>query len=134
MNYQTQALDFLAKHGIKFSFKLANTKTAPWGKDEKRNHFVVTFRKGRKSFSADFFGSINDYKAGKTEIDAYSVLACFSSDIYCPDTFGDFCADYGYNEDSREAEKTFRACKKLAVKLNKFFDTEEMKKDLSEIA
>lgn len=38
---------------------------------------------------------------------AYSVLACLTK--YNPGTFADFCADYGYDEDSRTAEKTFLA-------------------------
>lgn len=33
----------------------------------------------------------------------YSVLASISGDIHCPDSFADFCAEYGYDEDSRKA-------------------------------
>lgn len=40
----------------------------------------------------------------------YSVLACLTK---CdPETFERFCDNYGYNEDSRSAEKTYKAvCK-----------------------
>ena len=40
---------------------------------------------------------------------AYDVLACLTK--YPVDTFEDFCADYGYDEDSRKAYKTYEAVK-----------------------
>lgn len=132
--YDQQATDFLSKHGITFSFKLANTKT-PDRKDDSRsvNHFIVTFKRGKNKCSFDFFDSIHNYKKGIIELLPYDALTCCSSEINCPDTFEDFCSEYGYDEDSRAAEKTFRALKKLSDKLKKFFDTEEIRDDLSEI-
>lgn len=134
MNYQQQAADFLAKHGISFSFKLANTKTPDW-KDDSRpvNHFIATFKKGKKRVSFDFFDSLNNYQKGIKELDAYSVLSCCSSEIHCPETFEEFCSEFGYDEDSRKSEKTFKSLKKFSDKLKKFFDTEEMRDNLSEI-
>lgn len=38
---------------------------------------------------------------------AYDVLAGITK--YCPDTFEDFCAEYGYDTDSRKVEKVFNA-------------------------
>jgi len=145
MNYQQQASDFLAKHGIVFSAKLSNTKRAPWNDSlrgggsyqfktvDYRNHFIVTFKKGTRRISFDFFDSISNFKAGITELDAYSVLACCSSELYCPDTFEEFCNEFGYDNDSRQAEKTFKALSKFSAKLQKFFFTKQMREDLSEI-
>ncbi len=62
----------------------------------------------------------------------YSVLARLSSDIYCPETFADFCAEYGYDEDSRKAEQTFRRCLAFSRKLHAFFTEAEIEQ-LSEI-
>lgn len=132
-DYQQQAANFLTKHGITFSFKLANTKVPSWDESRKCNHFIVTLKQGKKKVSFDFFDSSNNYQKGVTTLDAYSVLTCCSSEINCPDTFEDFCSEFGYDQDSRKAEKTFRALKKFSDKLNKFFDTEEMRDDLSEI-
>ena len=134
MNYQQQAADFLAKYGITFSAKLANTKTPSW-KDDSRpvNHFIVTLKQGKKRVSFDFFDSINNYEKGIKELNAYSVLACCSSEIYCPDTFKDFCDEFGYDYDSRKAEKTFKSLKKFSNKLQKFFSSKEMRDSLSEI-
>ena len=140
MNYQQQASDFLAKYGISFSFKLANTKRPSWDENRQCNHFVVTFKKGRRSISFDFFDSVHNFQKGIKELGAYSVLACCSSEIYCPETFEEFCVDYGYEayssyngKKNQQSAKTFAALKKQSVKLQKFFDTEEMRDNLSEI-
>jgi len=89
--YDQQATDFLAKHEITFSFKLANTKVPSWSPDRKVNHFIVTFKQGKKRMSFDFFDSAYNYRNGKTEITAYDALTICSSEINCPDTFKDFC-------------------------------------------
>jgi len=39
---------------------------------------------------------------------AYSILACL--DGYSPGTFEEFCANFGYDTDSRRSEKTWKAC------------------------
>jgi len=133
-DYQQQATDFLAKHNIAFSFKLTNTKTPDWENNgQQRNHFVATLKQGKKRMSFDYFDSIKNFESGKTEITAYDALTICSSEINCPDSFEDFCGEFGYDEDSRKAEKTFRALKKSSDKLKKFFDTEEIRDDLSEI-
>lgn len=52
---------------------------------------------------------------------AAGVLECLTSDAYAGEqTFADFCADYGYDEDSRNAERTWRACSALTPRLRRF--------------
>jgi hypothetical protein len=46
----------------------------------------------------------------------------------CPQTFEDFCAEYGYDEDSRKAERTFRTCADFARRINAFFTADELEK------
>lgn len=62
---------------------------------------------------------------------AYDVLACL--DPFCPDTFKEFCWMFGYNEDSRAAEKTFNACREQSSQLRALFNSEECEQ-LAEIA
>lgn len=133
-DYQKQASDFLAKHGIEFSAVLKNEKLPSWGRKDYRenNHFLVTLKKGARKISFDFFDSTHDFKNGVNTLDSYSVLASASCEIYCPDNVQDFCAEYGYKLD-KEAEKTFNRCHKHAQKLRAFFDTEEIREELSEI-
>jgi hypothetical protein len=56
----------------------------------------------------------------------YSILSCVSSEFHCPETFHDFCNEYGYDEDSRKAEKTFHACQEQSEKLHSIFKEEEI--------
>lgn len=45
---------------------------------------------------------------------------------YDPYTFEDFCANYGYDEDSRFAERTYKAVKKEWNQLKQMFNEEEL--------
>lgn len=63
---------------------------------------------------------------------AYDVLACISSDAGCPDTFEDYCAEYGADSDSIRDLQTFRRCSRFAKRLREFFTETELE-ELSEI-
>lgn len=58
-----------------------------------------------------------------------SVLDCLISDaasiVNSGLKFEDWCAEYGYDEDSRKAEKTFNACKEQAQALERFIGSDE---------
>lgn len=88
-------------------------------------------KNGQKVYEFDFipYGiAKRDYKkrieAGEFTPTAYDILACLTK--YNPGSFEDFCSAYGYNEDSRLAEKTF-----LAV-IKEWNETERMFSDLIE--
>lgn len=55
---------------------------------------------------------------------AYSILACLTK--YDPGTFEDFCSNYGYDTDSRQAEKTYKAVCKEYESLTRLYDSEEL--------
>lgn len=61
---------------------------------------------------------------------AYNVLAHLVK--YDPGSFEDFCQEYGYDEDSRTAERTYFAVQKEYHELLKVF-TEEQMEELREI-
>lgn len=54
----------------------------------------------------------------------YDVLACLTK--YDPGTFEDFCAEYGYNEDSRTAERVYVAVQNEFANLKRIFDPEQL--------
>lgn len=62
---------------------------------------------------------------------AYSLLACL--DPFMPETFGDFCLTFGYDEDSRRAYSMFERCRKQAEDLAAMYNETELEQ-LSEIA
>ncbi len=54
----------------------------------------------------------------------YDVLACLTK---CdPGTFEDFCSEYGYDEDSRTAERVYFAVQKEYAQLARLFTSEQM--------
>ena len=61
---------------------------------------------------------------------AYDVLACMTK--YDPGTFEEFCHEFGYDEDSRTAEKTYFAVQKEYSRLTRLFTAEQME-ELREI-
>lgn len=74
----------------------------------------------------DFWGSIADAEAGNVTVSAYDVLACISGDVHTPETFEDFCGEYGYDQDSIKALQQFRRCSAFAKRLREFFTAEEL--------
>ena len=61
---------------------------------------------------------------------AYEILACITK--YDPGTFEDFCCEFGYNEDSRTAERIYFATQKEYTQLARLFTAEQME-ELQEI-
>lgn len=147
--YETAATDFLSRNGLKFRATLSNSKTAPWNEDgEDRNHYRVTIAKKpdytlreqrgagyklpERRLVFDFWGSIADARNGVVTVTPYDVLACISGDAYTPETFEDFCSEYGYEADSIKALQTFRRVDRFAKRLRAFFTADELT-ELSEI-
>lgn len=54
----------------------------------------------------------------------YDVLTCLTK--YEPGTFEDFCSEYGYDEDSRTAERIYIAVQKEFANLKRIFDPEQL--------
>ena len=58
---------------------------------------------------------------------AEDCIACILMDAQATDyTFPDWCAEYGYSDDSREAERIFNLCKENGYKLQKILSPAEM--------
>lgn len=58
---------------------------------------------------------------------AASVLFSLLLDMHCgADTFADFCANCGYDEDSRKAHEIYLACQQSGAKLRKVFTSEQI--------
>lgn len=130
--YDKQANDFLKRNNLQFKAVLKDEKSPPWSKQPMHGrHYVVTLSGStpfgnKRKISFDFWGSIKDREDGVIELRAYDVLACISSDVYYPETFNEFCEDYGYSPDSISAIPTFRRCITLGKKLRKFFSEKEI--------
>ena len=139
-DYDKQAEDFLTRNGLEFRANMANVqKCPPWSRDDATGagrggcskcgtihgvKFTVTLRRTAtgKRLSFAFWGSFND---GNKPQRAYSVLACISGDIFCPNTFDKFVSEYGYDDDSIKAWRAFKRCSAFGKRLREFFTDEE---------
>ena len=59
-----------------------------------------------------------------TPPNCYDILACLTK--YNPDTFENFCSEFGYDTDSRAAKKTYKAVKEEYYGICALFTSDEM--------
>jgi len=78
---------------------------------------------GNKKVSPSFLSDFCVFIPGKAPSE-YNVLAALTK--YEPGTFEDFCSDYGYDSDSRKAEKVYKAVVKELKALQTLFSDEEL--------
>ncbi len=123
--YDKQAAYFLTNNGIKLTFKYIG-KTRHFADDVKpRDTYNVTFSRDGKQFSVRFGDSIqNTDSDNEKSIRAYDVLASLQK--YDVGSFEDFCGDFGYDTDSRTAERIYKAVCKEWEKVSRFFTSDEI--------
>ena len=134
--YNKQASEFLKTYGLNLSIRQAIPQRAPlWiDKDKKIEGFygikywVTLSNKDGLHYSFDFWDSIANrekIKHGRNDGRpvAYDVLACL--DTYSDgESFEDFCNNFGYDTDSRQAEKTYYAVMKQIEGIKKVLSIE----------
>jgi len=84
--------------------------------DQERFIFPVTLLRGGKSYRLKFGQSLKEKNTPPT---AYDILACLTK--YDPESFEFFCGNYGYDTDSRKAEKIYKAVVKEWEGVNRLF-------------
>lgn len=125
---------------FKISAEFDGLKVASWDEyNDRHNKVTIKNLENGKRTSFDFWGSL-DSPSLETDYDLLNAFYCFVSDAVSGlDSFYDFCRNFGYDEDSRNAEKIWKACKKSFGKFERVsgFSTDEMYdfvNELSEIA
>jgi hypothetical protein len=131
--YNKQARDFLTRHDITFRAQAHPVNECPLWCDGKHIHgkkYVCTFtRKNHEDLHIDFWNSFNDAQDNLVPV-AYDVLSCIEKSD--PGTFENFCGDFGYDTDSRKAEKTYNLVCESWKKISVFFTETELE-ELQEI-
>ena len=114
---------------LKVSIKsMGIKKHFPEDKEERRVLEITLERAGR-SISFEFGQSIVDTGKPLERLESgllYDILACCGSDYYIPTAFSEFCAEFGYNEDSLKDRETFINCKEQQSKLQCIFEDYEI--------
>lgn len=120
--YTKQAEEFLKNTGTTIAIKFKeHGKHFPNDKDS-RDIYTVTLAKDGRSYTFNFGQSI--VKSGVEKPTAYDILSCLSAD--CPDDFNDFCNEYGCDNDSRQAEATFKAVRTESENLERLYNNDEL--------
>lgn len=124
--YEQQAQQFADKHGVKLTCKWL--KYGPYfeGDAQIQHVFKCTLKRAGKSYTFTFGQSI---AADATPPNMYDILTCLTK--YDPKSFDDFCSDYGYSNDSRSAEKIYKAVLKDWKTVNRLFS--DILEELQEI-
>lgn len=83
--------------------------------------FKMVISRDKKRYTFTFGQSI---AAADAEPTIYDILTCLTK--YDPGSFEDFCSDFGYDEDSRSAEKTYKDVVKEYKAMRRLFTEEEL--------
>lgn len=112
--YEQQADDFLKS--VNASIKMEYLEHRPYfaGEKDSRDIYKVRIKRNGKQMTFTFGANLNGDKPT-----AYNILACLTK--YDPGTFEDFCSDYGYDEDSRKAERIYKAVCKEWINVERVF-------------
>jgi hypothetical protein len=115
--YDLQAENFAKKNNVKFDIiGKPKYKKHFTGDKEQRYVFTCRLRRNGKQYTFLFGQSI---AAGAKEPRLYDVLACLQK--YDVGSFEDFCGEFGYNDDSRTAERIYKAVCKEYDGVNRLF-------------
>ena len=99
-------------------------KAATWGDKKNPNYHnnSVKVTHNKKSFSFDFWGSIMNPEISNDQENVFAFYCALSDGLGAKDSFENFCGEFGYDSDSRNAERIYRACEKTLKKLERVFD------------
>jgi hypothetical protein len=124
--YQKQANDFAKKYNVKLKVLGVDYKKHFDSDKQMRYVFKLRLSRNRKSHTFEFGQSYHDCAKEPT---FYDVFACLQK--YDVGTFENFCSEFGYDTDSRRAERVYKAvCKEYAAVERLFGDCLD---ELSEI-
>ena len=133
-DYEKQTKKFCKVTGLKIVKKFVKNGLHFQGDKESRDIYQITFnRESKKVITSNFkqtkpisfrFGQSIDKSNGNTPPTDYDILTSITK--YDPNTFEDFCAEYGYNNDSRTAEKVYLDVRNDWRNVSSFFTESEL--------
>lgn len=132
--YNRQAIDFLVDTETTCDIAFLGLNKPSWGK-QKVNHYEVTLKNKRSTFTFNFWDSINNTERGKKlGYDFYSVLACLSFDynISFDDFISENCFEIKSESDYIKLKSTYLEIERQNSELKKLFTESELER-LSDI-
>jgi hypothetical protein len=114
---------FVVKHKIGMH-AVAVTANPHMVSDQPMRHWLCRFNKPGKGKMQVYFSMGMGLKGAPCAADVLDCLALDAAGVGDGQSFEDWCSEYGYDTDSRKAEKTYTVCKKQAEELKAFLGTE----------
>jgi len=137
--YTEQAEGFLRDAKTNINIVYTGKRKHSTDDEEKRDCYSVTLSNSKGEYEFSFGDSIENtqnrdspklYKPGyrkenqHQKVTAYDVISCLTKNP--PGDFEDFCSDYGYDNDSKAAEKVYKAGVAEYRGLKAIFSMEEL--------
>lgn len=105
-------------------------KAAPFNDDKYQNYnnhrVTVRSAKTRARVQFEFWASLADPELRKPS-DLRNAFECFLSDAIAGEQdFAEFCSEFGYDEDSRKAERIHKACQRATAKAHRLLGADDL--------
>lgn len=124
-DYQQQATDFLNATSTAFTATFKDSLHPEWDKQYLHDAFTCTLKNKLHRYRFTFYQSRNESTGtGTNPPTAYDVLAGMTK--YEVGSFEDFCSEFGYDNDSRAAYKTYKAVLKEWKNVERLFTSEQI--------
>lgn len=114
---------FIHQNGITLTYEAIPERPDRKDLDEKEQewqdrafHYKVTLRRGRKKLTTYYSAGAGSPESPTVD-EVLDILASDSSGADNARSFEDWASEYGYDTDSRKAERTFRAVQETSEKL-----------------
>lgn len=126
-NIRLNVQNILSTNGITFSARYIGEASPDEFESRSMDQWTIKFTRQGKTQNFDYFTGLGLRKKTRFESKpvtptAADVLYCLTSEYDALSTsFPDWCADFGYDEDSRKAFKIYEACQEGAKKLRDVF-------------
>ena len=127
--YDERAEDFCEKTGTKIIIEYLKHDYHFQDDKEERDIYKVTIKRNKKQFSLNFGQSLINSDHGNTPPTEYGILAHITK--YDPEDFENFCSEYGYDTDSKKAEKIYKAVEREYNNVYRLFS--DVMEELQEI-
>lgn len=111
--------EFVNKYGIKIVVDYANNNPNFADQNTPMNHYKVVLKYAKHKMTTYFSMGLG-ISGLPTAEDVLDCLALDAAGIENARNFEDWCNEYGYDTDSRKAEKIFKVCTKQALQLQCF--------------
>lgn len=122
--YEQQAIEMLKSMGASMELKRMGDAYPSWDEENSHPLYRFTIKTPRGNYSGNFYGYADESVGDHATV--YDVLSCLTKNS--PRTFNDFCAEYGYSNDSISALNTYREVLKEYEGMARIFTAEQLEK------